>query len=246
MSRTDRLFRLLQALRNLPAPVTAARLAEETGVSERTIYRDIETLRGVGAIIDGTAGFGYVLTEDAALPPLSFDNDEIEALVLGLREVAEIGDPVLVQAAKSSLAKLEARLPQTQGHRLKHAVLSAKRFREKPEPTVDVPMLRQACWEEVEVTFEYTDAGGNRTSRQVKPLGITYMDRSNCLIAYCNLRCDFRAFRLDRMTEMQITPQSFRPRRIPLLRQAKQHFAQNSGELAVKRPTGQTILSESG
>ena len=225
MSRTDRLFRLLQALRNLPAPVTAARLAEETGVSERTIYRDIETLRGVGAIIDGTAGFGYVLTEDAALPPLSFSNEEIEALVLGLREVAQIGDPELAQAADTALTKLQARLPEGQGHRLKHAVLSAKRFAEIPSPTVDVPTLRRACWDEREVEFAYCDAKGLQTRRRVKPLGITFMDRSNCLLAYCLLRQDFRAFRLDRMTDLQVTDQSFRPHRVPLLRDAKLHFA---------------------
>ncbi len=225
MSRTDRLFRLLQALRNLPAPVTAARLAEETGVSERTIYRDIETLRGVGAIIDGTAGFGYVLTEDATLPPLSFSNEEIEALVLGLREVAQIGDPELAQAADTALTKLQGRLPEGQGHRLKHAVLSAKRFAEIPAPTVDVPTLRRACWDEREVKFAYCDAKGLQTRRRVKPLGITFMDRSNCLLAYCLLRQDFRAFRLDRMTGLQVTDQSFRPHRVPLLRDAKLHFA---------------------
>lgn len=237
MSRTDRLFRLLQALRNLPAPVTAARLADETGVSERTIYRDIETLRGIGAIIDGTAGYGYVLTEDAALPPLSFSNDEIEALVLGLREVSQIGDPELVMAANSALSKLQARLPAGQGHRLKHAVLSAKRFAEVPEPSIDVAVLRRACWEEREVGFNYVDAKEISTQRQVKPLGITFMDRSNCLLAYCNLRQSFRAFRLDRMQALDVTGTSFRPHRVPLLRQAKQHFAANRETLAMKRPS---------
>lgn len=224
MSRTDRLFSLLQALRNLPNPVTAARLAQETGVSIRSIYRDIETLRGVGAVIDGTAGYGYVLTEDAALPPLSFGNDEIEALVLGLREVTEIGDPDLVKAAKSALSKLQARLPEGQAQRLKHSVLSAKRFTEFPTPTIDVSTLRGACWEEFEVAFAYMDAQGAGTQRTVKPLGITFMDRSNCLLAFCTLRHDFRAFRLDRMQDLQVTKTSFRPHRVSLLRDAKVHF----------------------
>ncbi len=215
----------MQALRNLPNPVTAARLADETGVSPRTIYRDIETLRGVGAIIDGSAGFGYVLTEDAALPPLSFDNDEIEALVLGLREVMQIGDPDLVAAAKTGLSKLQARLPAGQGHRLKHAVLSAKRFAKIPAPTVDAGTLRRACWDEHEVVFDYSDATGAKTHRRVQPLGITFMDRSNCLLAFCILRQDFRAFRLDRMLDLKVSQNSFRPHRVPLLRAAKRHFA---------------------
>lgn len=95
MARTERLFQLMMALRRLPAPVTAGDLARETGVSQRTLYRDIDTLRGLGAVIDGEAGFGYTLIEDAHMPPLNFADDEIEALVLGLREVAGIGDPAL-------------------------------------------------------------------------------------------------------------------------------------------------------
>ena len=124
MARTNRLFQLMQALRNHRPPVTAALLAAETGVSERTLYRDIEALRGLGAVIDGTAGYGYALTEDPALPPMMFNDEEIEALVLGLRDVQAIGDPALAKAAGNALTKLQARLPSAQAHRLKHAVLS--------------------------------------------------------------------------------------------------------------------------
>lgn len=235
MTRTNRLFRLLQALRTLPNPVTAARLAEETDVSERTIYRDIDTLRGVGAIIDGTAGYGYVLTEDAAVPPMSFEPEEIEALVLGLREVAQIGDAALVQSAKSALSKLQARLPDGQAHRLKHAVLSAKRFAEIPKATVDAGVLRRACWDEVEVAFSYVDGKGDETTRNVKPLGISFMDRSNCLIAYCLLRNGFRAFRLDRMQNLKVTDKSFRPHRVPMLRDALSHYSQEAIKAAANR-----------
>lgn len=90
MSRTHRLFQLMQALRSLSAPVTANKLAEATGVSPRTLYRDIDTLRELGAVIDGEAGFGYTLIEDAHLPPLGFKNDELEALVLGLLSLIHI------------------------------------------------------------------------------------------------------------------------------------------------------------
>lgn len=128
MTRTERLFKLMQALRIVPAPATAQALADRLDVTARTIYRDIDALRGLGAVIDGAAGFGYRLIEDAALPPLNFDEDELEALVLGLREVGEVGDSTLADAAQSALAKLRARLPQTQAHRLDHAVLSARRF----------------------------------------------------------------------------------------------------------------------
>lgn len=178
-----------------------------------------------GAIIDGSAGYGYVLCEDASLPPFSFDDEEIEALVLGMREVSEIGDPELSKAANSALNKLAARLPDEQTRRMKHAVLSAKRFADFPEINVDCKALRGACWNEDEIEFEYCDSTGALTRRDVKPLAITYMDFSTCLLAYCNLRNDFRAFRLDRMQNLKVRKISFRPNRARLLKEALQIFA---------------------
>ena len=218
MSRTHRLFQLMQALRLATPPATATALAGSLGVSPRTVYRDIETLRSLGAVIDGEAGFGYTLIEDATLPPLSFTSDELEALVLGLREVGQVGDPALAEAAGAALAKLRGRLPAAQAHRLKHAVLTARRFAPMPEPGVDVVALRQATWDERTIRFDYADAEGRKTQRAVDPLSIVYMQASHCLLAWCHLRQDFRAFRLDRMRALQITEASFRPRRVPLLR----------------------------
>lgn len=219
MSRTHRLFQLMQALRLAPPPATAAMLAADLGVSPRTVYRDIEALRGLGAVIDGESGFGYTLVEDAAMPPLSFDTDELEALVLGLREVGEVGDPALARAASSALSKLRARLPAAQSHRLQHAVLTARRFTRMPEPGIDVTILRQATWEERRIRFDYSDVEQRQTSREVDPLSIVFMQASHCLLAFCHLRDDFRAFRLDRMRNLELTETSFRPRRVPLLRE---------------------------
>lgn len=144
MSRTHRLFQMMQSLRRLPPPVTASQLSEDVGKSVRTIYRDIDTLRSLGAVIDGEAGFGFTLIEDAVLPPLGFDNVELEALVLGLRNVMEIGDPALSKAAKTALGKIQSRVPERQAHRLKHAILDARRFRKPTPPVIDVSILRQA------------------------------------------------------------------------------------------------------
>jgi len=218
MTRTHRLFQLMQALRTAPPPATAAGLAQALGVTPRTVYRDIDALRGLGAVIDGAAGFGYTLIEDAALPPLSFKAEELEALVLGLREVQAVGDPALKAAAGSALAKLGARLPPAQAHRLKHAVLTAARFVPLPEPGVDVTLLRQATWDERTIRFDYSDVEGRATTRSVDPLSIVYMQASHCLLAWCHLREDFRAFRLDRMRGLTVTEGSFRPRRVPMLR----------------------------
>lgn len=234
MTRTHRLFQLMQTLRSLPAPVTASTLVQETGVSLRTIYRDIDALRGLGAVIDGEAGFGYTLIEDAALPPLAFADDELEALVLGLREVAVIGDPALAEAATAALSKLKARLPARQTHRLQHAVLDARRFTRPPEPQIDVRALRAATWDEATVAFEYEDAKGAQSTREVDPLSIVYMQNAHMLMAWCHLRQDFRAFRLDRMKNLAMTGDHFRPRRVPMLRD----YMERLREEAVLRAKG--------
>ncbi|WP_377192441.1 helix-turn-helix transcriptional regulator [Ruegeria meonggei] len=220
MSRTARLFQLMQALRSGSSPKTSVQLAQDLGVSPRTVHRDIDALRGLGAVIDGEAGFGFTLIEDATLPPLGFTDDELEALVLGLREVQSIGDPGLVEAASAVLRKLQGRLPQRQSHRLSHAVLAATRLNRPPQPTINVADLRQATWDERPIEFAYTDAKGDNTRRRVSPLSIVYMDRASVLLSWCHLRQDFRVFRLDRMGEMSVTDESFRPNRIPMLRKA--------------------------
>ncbi len=238
MTRTHRLFQLMQALRRMAPPVTAQSLSYEMDVSLRTIYRDIDALRGLGAVIDGEAGFGFTLIEDASLPPLGFENDELEALVLGLREVAVIGDPALSKAATSALTKIQARVPPKQAHRLKHAVLDARRYWRPEPPRIDVSKLRQAAWDELSVRFHYKDAKGNQTERTVKPLGIVYLQDTNTLLAWCHLREDFRVFRLDRMDELHVTDQSFRPHRVPLLRD---HLARIRAEIEAEawdRPSG--------
>lgn len=219
MTRTHRLFQMMTALRRLPPPVRAEQLAHELEVSLRTIYRDIDALRGLGAVIDGEAGFGYTLIEDATLPPLGFEDDELEALVLGLRDVSIIGDPALAKAATTALAKLTARVPARQAHRLKHAILDAQRFIRPDPPRIDVGYLRSATWEEETVAFSYVDAKGAATTREVDPLGLVYWQDTNVLMAWCHLREDYRVFRLDRMDDLRRTGASFRPRRVPMLRE---------------------------
>jgi predicted DNA-binding transcriptional regulator YafY len=235
MTRTNRLFQLMQCLRTGAPPHTAGVLAQELGVSARTIHRDIDTLRGLGAVIDGAAGFGFTLIEDAALPPMGFDNDELEALVLGLREVEQIGDPDLSKAAGRALRKLQGRLPPSQSQRLKHAVLSAKHFQNPAPPSISVSTLRRATRDELTVEFAYEDAKKAASHRRVNPLGLVYMDRTTVLLSWCHLRRDFRVFRLDRMRDMTVTDQSFRPARVPMLREALARIAQETAQQAKLR-----------
>ena len=219
MARTDRLFRLLQAIRTLPQPVTAARLAEETGVSERTLYRDIDTLRAGGALIDGAPGLGYTLTEDSALPPQTFSRLEIEALVIGLGEVRLIGDAALAHAADDALAKIIATLPERQARQAVHAVSHVYHYGRHVVNEEVLALVREASWEERAVDIAYADMSGTKSRRRVYPLSIVFMDRTLMLLAWCCLRQDFRRFHIPKISEATATDESFRPRRVSLLRE---------------------------
>jgi predicted DNA-binding transcriptional regulator YafY len=218
MARADRLFRLMHLLRSLPAPVTAARLATESGVSPRTLYRDIDTLRAGGALIDGAPGFGYTLTEDPALPPQTLSREEIEAVVLGLAEVRFMGDRALAQAAETALTKITATLPERLQRQAMHAVVQSYRFEARPEPAIDMAALRTACWEECALDIAYVDMDGRRTQRRIWPLSVVFFEKVQMCLAWCCLRQGFRRFRLDRIERLAASDESFRPRRVPLLR----------------------------
>jgi predicted DNA-binding transcriptional regulator YafY len=219
MARPDRLFRLLTALRSLPQPVTAARLAEETEVSPRTLYRDIETLRAGGALIDGAPGLGYTLTEDPALPPQMFTRLEMEALVLGLAEVRLTGDPALAKAAEAAQAKIIATLPERVQRQASHAVLQTYRFERRPPAPPHLALIREACWEERALDLTYTDRDGQSSHRRIWPLSVVFLDRTLMLLAWCTLRQGFRRFHLGSMSGVTLTEASFRPRRVALLRE---------------------------
>ncbi|MEM7566238.1 MAG: YafY family protein [Pseudomonadota bacterium] len=219
MARADRLMRLMDALRRLPAPVTAGRLAEETGVSRRQLYRDVATLRAGGALIDGEAGVGYRLTEDPALPPQSFAQLEIEALVLAVGELRQTGDAELEEAGRAALSRIIATLPDDQARQAMHTVL--RTFRPPPAPVrpmVEMSLLRRACWEERALGIRYRDRGGRVTEREIWPLGLSYSEGSLILLAWCRLREDWRHFLVPGIEAARETGRSFRPRRVALLR----------------------------
>lgn len=218
MPRADRLLRLLTAFRRLPQPVTAERLAEETGVSVRTLYRDIESLRAGGALIDGAAGLGYTLTEDPALPPQMFTRLELEALVLGLAQVRQMGEAALTDAAEGAMAKITATLPERVQRQAVHAISRSYRFDKRPRVPDHTALIRQACWDEAELEITFADVKGTTSQRVIRPLAIVYFDNALVCLAWCCLRQDFRRFDLARISAPKRTGASFRPARVPLLR----------------------------
>lgn len=218
MSRPQRLFRLLDALRRLPPPVTAAQLSHDTSVSVRSVYRDIETLRAGGAEIGGERGFGYTLVDDGTLRPHTFSRIEIEALTLGLAEVRQMGDPALASAADAVLAKVAATLPSLGQQHLLHAVSQVHRFGQRFSSLPDMATIRACCWREEALSIDYRDGHGAASKRTIWPLAIVYLDGMLVVLARCCLREDFRMFRAERIAVLAPTGASFRPRRAALLR----------------------------
>lgn len=218
MAKPDRLFRLLDALRRLPQPVTAARLAAEMEVSPRTLYRDIAALRAAGARIEGEAGLGYTLAEDPALPPQMFTRLEVEALMLGLAEIGLAGDPALARAAEAAGAKIIATLPERVQRQALHAAQAVFRCEPRAPAPAHLGLIREAIWEERALDLTYTDLSGRQTRRRVYPLSVVWLDRALMLLAQCQLRQDFRRFHLRSMQDVSMTGESFRPRRVTLLR----------------------------
>jgi predicted DNA-binding transcriptional regulator YafY len=188
-------------------------------VSERTIYRDIDSLRAAGARIEGEAGVGYTMAEDPALPPQTFTQIEIEALTLGLADVTQRGDSDLAQAAQDALTKILATLPERQQRQAAHAANLVQLFNTPATPTIDMTLLREAMWAEEALDIGYTDLKNAQTERRIYPLALSYHDRSVMLLAWCCKRQDFRSFHVTRITRYGTTGESFRPRRVALLRE---------------------------
>ncbi|MEO7037214.1 MAG: YafY family protein [Polyangiaceae bacterium] len=212
MSRTARLLDLLEFLRRHRAPVTGPALARALGISIRTLYRDIATLQAQGADIQGEPGLGYVLRPGFTLPPLMFSADEIEALMLGSRWVVVRGDARLAAAAQNAVAKIRAVLPNELRDSADAATLTVPDLGSLVPAVIDVAVLRVAIRKEHKVTISYRDTGGASTQRMVWPLLIGFFDRVLVVAAWCELRNDYRAFRVDRILALEATESRY-PRR---------------------------------
>jgi predicted DNA-binding transcriptional regulator YafY len=219
MSRAHRLLELIQVLRQHRRAVTGAVLAEELGVSLRTLYRDIDALRAQGAHIDGESGVGYMLRPGFMLPPLMFSEEEIEALVLGSRWVSERADGVLGKAARSVLTKVCAVLPDD----LKDGIDASSLLIGPGQPIAagdaELPAIRRAIRSERAIQIAYVDERGSATQRTIWPIALTFYDRVRVVVAWCESREGYRHFRTDRITALEVTPDRYPRRRTALLKE---------------------------
>lgn len=217
MRRAERLFQIIQILRRSRAPLPAARIAEELETSIRTVYRDVADLIGQRVPIRGEAGVGYVLDKGYDLPPLMLTPDEIEAAVLGAQWVADRADPTLAKAAQDLIAKISAAVPDhLRPFILDPAAHAAPSFNTPPD-RLDMAALRAAIRAGHKMRLRYCDAEGRASERTVWPIAIGYLDSVRLLIAWCELRKDFRSFRTDRVAAATFIDERF-PERAGVLR----------------------------
>jgi predicted DNA-binding transcriptional regulator YafY len=215
VSRAARLLDLVQALRRRRRPVPAADLAAELGISLRTVYRDVATLVAQGAPIAGEAGLGYILRPGYFLPPLMFGEDEVDALILGLRLVSQRDDDELTRAANDALAKIAAVLPRDRAGEFEASGLLAGPRTSRGTPHLAV--IRHAIRREEKLALRYTDKRGVATQRTVWPIALGFFEAAEVLAAWCETRQDFRHFRLDRIAAAEMSGQRYGQRRRVLL-----------------------------
>jgi predicted DNA-binding transcriptional regulator YafY len=206
MRRADRLFQIVQFLRSRRL-TTAQWLAERLQVSVRTIYRDIQDLSLSGVPLEGEAGVGYVLRQPMDLPPLMFEREEIEALLIGARMVKAWADPQLQRAAESALAKIHGVLPQALRDELNRNQMLAPETR--PLPVHWLGELRQAIRQRHKLLIRYRDENGESSQRHIRPLGLFFWGQVWTLCGWCELRDDFRNFRVDRVQTLDDSGETF-------------------------------------
>jgi predicted DNA-binding transcriptional regulator YafY len=210
MRRADRLFQIVQHLRGRRL-TTAAQLAHWLEVSERTIYRDISDLGSSGVPIEGEAGVGYRILHGFEVPPLMFTLDEVEALVAGLRMVESWGGPALAKASQSAMEKIAMVLPSSRITEVEGTRLFAPGFHLDPKVGDRLELIRGAILRHYKLRLTYSDAGERVSNRTVRPLAMHYWGTAWTLAAWCETKIDFRNFRLDRIRQIEVSEEKFRP-----------------------------------
>ncbi len=210
MRRADRLMQVVHFLRRQRQAVTAQRIAEKFSVCARTVYRDIQDLLNAGVPIFGEAGVGYVIDKGYHLPPLMFDAEEIEALALGIGMVRSWTDEAFAAKADSAFEKIQAALPANRLHELEQLSTFSMASAAKVPWRIDFSEFRECIRRRRCIRFDYSDQHGGTSRRTVRPLALVFFGPVWLLIAWCELRRDFRNFRLDRIDNARISGAQFK------------------------------------
>lgn len=209
MRRADRLFDIIQRLRTASRPVTAAMLANDLEVTLRTVYRDIATLQARRVPIEGAPGIGYVLRKGFDLPPLMFTIDEVEAIAVGARLVHRLRDPKLQEAAEAVLAKVSVVLPERLRPHIAETPIYVSPGMAAEVQGADLAEIRAAIRDSRKLYIAYTDEGGRRTNRAIWPIAMAYYVDVTLVGAWCELRGDYRNFRVERITASRVLDEHF-------------------------------------
>jgi predicted DNA-binding transcriptional regulator YafY len=209
MRRADRLFDIIQTLRVAKHPMTAAAIAGQLEVTVRTIYRDIAALQASRIPIEGAAGIGYVLRRGFDLPPLMFTADELDAINVGVRLVRRLRDPGLQDAADSVLAKITTILPDALRRGVDRAPFYVSDGKAEAPTGIDLSDVRYAIRETRKLRITYSDAAGQRSNRTVWPIAMAYYVDATVIGAWCELRVDYRHFRVERIVTSTLLDETF-------------------------------------
>ncbi|WP_417458860.1 helix-turn-helix transcriptional regulator [Kordiimonas sp.] len=209
MRRADRLFQIVSFLQGRRIAITAQDIADEFDISVRTVYRDIQDLITTGVPISGEAGVGYILDKSYYLPPMSFDVNELETLMLGAAMVSSWTDEKMAASAKSLILKIKNVLTDHDRETFSGIALFAPPSRAKLPWNIDFSYLRQAVRHKEVLDLSYADEEGVATRRRVRPLSLVFIGPIWMMLAWCELRKDFRHFRLDRMLNASSTGEIF-------------------------------------
>lgn len=209
MSKSERLFELLTLLRSKRYAVTAAELAQAMEVSDRTIYRDIQSLLNSGVPIQGEAGVGYLLQPGSHLPPLMFTEKEMMALELGMRMVNAWSDTELAEGSRSAAIKIRSVLPDQLKQQVESFPVMVPDFHTQTLASQRGQLLRHATDNKLKIEIEYVAENGQKTARILHPLGQIFWGKVWTLVAWCELRQSYRHFRNDRIQALSVKDEGF-------------------------------------
>lgn len=209
MRRADRLFQVIQILQRQKYAITASQIADELETSVRTIYRDIQDLMANRVPIQGERGTGYLLQDGYNLPPLMFNDEEIDAIMLGVEWVRANGDKELKLAAEDVLSKIGAVVPRSRKALFESLRQTIPRKESSAEISVPMKDVRRSIRYHQKARTIYQTPEGPPTERILHPMLIVFFEDIQLLVAWCELRNDIRNFRMDRFSEFEVLDSKF-------------------------------------